>query len=146
MARGKQAAARTLNGVSKSKTRAKKVQEELPSDDEVEKFHKTKDKLSLNPAEDEGSSDDDAEDSDSAAIYNLSASDGSSDEDNDDEDLLEDDEENLNDNSRYAQRTASLILISMLCQWCTRGAPGFSCVWHKLCCKPVFTVCLRLLQ
>ena len=119
MARGKQAAARNMNGVSKSKSRANKVQEELPSDDEIEKFHKTKDKLSLNPAEDEGSSDDDAEDSDSAAIYNLSASDGSSDENDDEDDLSGDDEEDVNDNSRYAQRTASLILISLLCQQCT---------------------------
>ena len=91
------------------------MQEELPSDDEVEKFHKTRDKLSLNPAEDEGSSDDDAEDSDSAAIYNLSASDGSSDEDDDEDDLSEDDEEDVNDNSRYAQRTASFLFLSLLC-------------------------------
>ena len=140
MARGKLAAARNMNGVSKSKSRAKKVQEELPSDDEIEKVHKTKDKLSLNPAEDEGSSDDDAEDSDSAAIYNLGASDGSSDEDDDEEDLSGDDEEDLNDNSRYAQRTATLILISpalsvlhLRCPWLIKSVA-------RTCCKSVSTV------
>ncbi len=81
----------------------KRVQEDLPSDDEVDKFHKTKDKLSLNPAEDEASSDEDQEELDDEAVYNLSASEGSDDDDTDDED---DDEEDEADKSRYAQRTA----------------------------------------
>lgn len=135
MARGKQAAAKHLNGVSKSKTRPEKVQEELPSDDEVEKFHKTKDKLSLNPAEDKGSSDDDAEDSDSAAIYNLGASDGSSDEDDDEEDLSGDDEEDLNDDSRYAQRTAILILISPALSVLHLRCPCLIESVARTCCK-----------
>ena len=81
----------------------RRVQEDLPSDDEVEKFHKTKDKLSLNPAEDEASSDEDQEELDDEAVYNLSASEGSDDDDTDDED---DDEEDEDDKSRYAQCTA----------------------------------------
>ena len=81
----------------------RRVQEDLPSDDEVEKFHKTKEKLSLNPAEDEASSDEDQEELDDEAVYNLSASEGSDDDDTDDED---DDEEDEDDKSRYAQRTA----------------------------------------
>ena len=64
----------------------KKVQAELPSDDEVDQFHKTKDKLSLNPAEDEASSDEDNEQLDDEAVYNLSASEGSDDDDTDSED------------------------------------------------------------
>ena len=81
----------------------RRVQEDLPSDDEVEKFHKIKDKLSLNPAEDEASSDEDQEELDDEAVYNLSASEGSDDDDTDDED---DDEEDEADKSRYAQCTA----------------------------------------
>ena len=92
----------TRKGVSKSKH----VQEELPSDDEIDKFHKTKDKLSLNPAEDDASSGENDSELNDEAVYNLSASEGSSDEDEDDEDDFEDDEEDEGDKSRYAQRRA----------------------------------------
>lgn len=77
----------------------RRVQEELPSDDEVDKFHKTKDKLSLNPVEDEASSDADEDDLDDEAVYNLSASEGSDDDE-------EDDEEDEDNKSHYAQRKA----------------------------------------
>jgi len=90
----------TRKGVSKSKH----VQEELPSDDEIDKFHKTKDKLSLNPAEDDASSGENDSELNDEAVYNLSASEGSSDED--DEDDFEDDEEDEGDKSRYAERRA----------------------------------------
>ena len=90
--------------------RRRRAHEELPSDDEVEKFHKTKDKLSLDPAEDEASSDDGEEELDDEAVYNLSASEDSSEEDEeDDEDDDEDDEDNK---SRYSQRRAD----SWLCR------------------------------
>ena len=85
----------------------KRIQDELPSDDEVDKFHKTKDKLSLNPIEDEASSDADEDELDDEAVYNLSASEGSDDDDTDDE---EDDEEDEDDKSRYAQRKACRLL------------------------------------
>lgn len=86
----------------------RKAQEELPSDDEVDNFHKTKDKLSLDPAEDEASSDDEEEELDDEAVYNLSASEGSSDEDEEDDE--DDDEDDLDDKSRYAQRRADFWL------------------------------------
>jgi len=99
----------TRKGVSKSRkgvSKSRHAQEELPSDDEIEKFHKTKDKLSLNPAEDDASSDENESELNDEAVYNLSASEGSSDEDEDDEDDFEDDEEDDGDKSRYAQRRA----------------------------------------
>lgn len=99
MARPKAAPGRKIDRNTFSKH--KKIQEELPSDDEVERFHKSKDKLSLNPAEDEASSGDDEEELDDEAVYNLSVSEGSSDEEEDDED---DNEEERDDKSRYAQR------------------------------------------
>jgi hypothetical protein len=94
--------------------RGRKAHEELPSDDEVEKFHKTKDKLSLNPAEDEASSDDEEEELDDEAVYNLSASEDSSEEDeeDDEEDDEDDDEDDEDNKSRYAQRRAD----SWLCR------------------------------
>ena len=85
----------------------KTTQEELPSDDEVEKFHKTKDKLSLNPAEDDASSDEDNDELDDDAVYNLSASEDSDEDDTDDE---EDDEDAK---SRYAQRKPRRWLLSV---------------------------------
>ncbi len=88
--------------------RRKTTREELPSDDEVDKFHKLKDKLSLDPTEDEASSEDDGEELDDEAVYNLSASEGSTDEDGKyDEDHDEDDEDG---SGHYAQRGADFVL------------------------------------
>ena len=49
-------------------------QDEVPSDDEVTKFHKSRDKLSLDPADDSASEGDaSGEDADlDDAVYNLS--------------------------------------------------------------------------
>lgn len=64
---------------------------ELPSDDEVEKFHKSRDKLSLDPAHDSASEDDEEEDDLEEAIYNLSDDVGADSDDEDDSDEDNDD-------------------------------------------------------
>ena len=69
---------------------------ELPSDDEVEKFHKSRDKLSLNPADDSASEDGEEEDDLEEAIYNLSDDVGA--------DSDEDDESDEDDDGRLAER------------------------------------------
>lgn len=70
----------------KNRKGAAALNDDLPSDDEVEKFHKSRDKLSLNPSDDlapEDESEDDLED----AVYNLSDDVGAdSDEEDSDED------------------------------------------------------------
>jgi hypothetical protein len=59
--------------------------EEMPSDDEVEKFHKSADKLSLRVSDDEeADSGGAASEEEDEAVFNLS--DGGSDEDEDDSD------------------------------------------------------------
>ena len=75
----------------------KAPKEDLPSDDEVEKFHKSKDKLSLNLADDEESDDEIEDELDEEAVYNLS---DSGDEDSEDDGDDEDDEE---DGGRLSQ-------------------------------------------
>ena len=61
--------------------------DELPSDDEITEFHRSKDKLSLDPAEDSASEDDaSGEDADlDNAVYNLSDPDSNEEEDSGDE-------------------------------------------------------------
>ena len=55
----------------------------------------------MNPAEDDASSNEDEDELDDEAVYNLSVSEDSDDDDTDD---FEDDEEDEDDKSRYAQR------------------------------------------
>ena len=74
---------------------SKEVPAELPSDDEVEKFHKSRDKLSLNPADDSASEDDEEEDGLEEAVYNLSDDVGA--------DTDEDDESDEDDDDRLAE-------------------------------------------
>lgn len=80
------------------------AKEELPSDDEIDKFHKLKDKLSLNPSEDEISEDEEGA-SEEEAVYNLSESEEDSEEEDDEED--DDDEA---DTGRLAERMRPLII------------------------------------
>jgi hypothetical protein len=94
---------------SKSKKLASK--DELPSDDEIDKFHKLKDKLSLNPSDDDSSGDED-DISDEEAVFNLSES-GEESEDEDDED--EDDDED--DRGRLAERALLLTNVLITNAW-----------------------------
>ena len=116
---------------SRKATKPRSVPEDLPSDDEVDKFHKTKDKLSLNPAEEEASSDEDEDELDDEAVYNLSVSEDSEDDDVDDSEGDEEDEDNK---SHYAQRVswhcfpckffqrlASFILLQYTLTWWLRA-------------------------
>lgn len=68
--------------------------EELPSDDEIEQFHKQEEKLHLDPADDDVSDKDDEGELEDEAVYNLVDSDDvSNDEEDDDEDDSDEEED-----------------------------------------------------
>ncbi len=73
--------------------------DELPSDDEIDKFHKLKDKMSLNPSDDDSSAEEEGN-SEEEAVYNLSEE-----SEDDDEEEDEDDEDAT---GRLAERACSL--------------------------------------
>lgn len=76
------------NKVSKSKSKAKAVPEELPSDDEIDAFHKQKDFVSLAAAEASES-----EDVTDDGMYDLSDEDQSGSDDEDEYDSSDSDAE-----------------------------------------------------
>ena len=73
MARGRAVAPKGRPGRIQHQNNRPGVQDEMPSDDEVQKFHKSRDKLSLDPANDSASEEgDESEDDLEEAVYNLS--------------------------------------------------------------------------
>ena len=76
------------NRGSKPKTKAVSVSEELPSDDEIDAFHKQKDFVSLNAAEAS-----DSEDVTDDGMYDLSDEEASGSEDEDEYDSSDSDAE-----------------------------------------------------
>ena len=109
---------------SQKKGNKQAAKNELPSDDEIDKFHKSKDKLSLNPSEDEVSDDEEGA-SEEEAVYNLSESEEDSEEEDDEDDDDDDDEET--DTGRLAERTRPQIIaqssiLSFRDSGCTRLA------------------------
>ena len=115
---------------------SKSVPADLPSDDEVEKFHKSRDKLSLNPADDSASEDDEDEDDLEEAIYNLSDDVGA--ESDDDEESDEDDDGRLAERERRkaVPDTAHCPGVSLLSNACmlSNSAAVTACVQCQHCC------------
>jgi hypothetical protein len=88
MAKGRAVAAKGRQGKIQHPKGRKGVQDEMPSDDEIQKFHRSRDKLSLDPANDSASEGgEESEDDLEEAVYNLSDDVGAeSDEEDSDED------------------------------------------------------------
>lgn len=133
---------RKAEGMARSKLVRKKAggaaprhapqMQELPSDDEVTKFHKSRDKLSLRVSDDEEDSDgvDKGEEEEDEAVFHLSDDGGSGDDD--DEDASDED-----DGGRVSQRAACYswfnrisFMDSTLAVW---GFGLQTCCWH--CCS-----------
>ena len=83
--------------------RGKKFDEQMPSDDEVDAFHKSKDRLALNVSDDdESGSESDGDLDDGGDLLGLSDDDESDDDESDDDESDDDDDED--GNGRLAQR------------------------------------------
>lgn len=91
--------------------------QEMPSDDEVEKFHKSRDKLSLNMAGDEEPDLADEEEVEDEAVLALS-DDGSEDEDDEDDSGAEDGGRLSQRELQFVRHACSHSLRSSLLVWC----------------------------
>ena len=99
--------------------RRKQVDEQMPSDDEVDAFHKSKDRLALNLSDDdeedsESGSDGDEGLKDGGDLLGLSDDDESDESDeSDDDESADDDDEDEDGNGRLAQRELIIGFLSL---------------------------------
>lgn len=86
---------------TKNNGKKKAASDELPSDDEIDKFHRQKETLRLSVSDDEDSEEEEE------GLYNLNESEEESEEEEDDED--EEDDADDDGSGRLAERASILI-------------------------------------